>query len=246
MREKNVSRRIVVFSLMFVVAIVIGIVSDYFYQFNYHRNQLNFYIMTGDAESARAELNNVRYYDGLARKWKVGWFADRYLLNNESIALYNGAYDYLIGAYQKVVSSNTLEESNDYRAAHMIGSAKVRLLQAKYREEKNPALKKKLLEVLGKQILEDVSPYFKKAVELSPEFKFPDPNFNDRFNYDITSDEDAAQRAIEAKQPDIKFILGIPKELPGDEPGNKKGPVEGRRLNEERQPGAGGDPKKKG
>ncbi|MDP3792965.1 MAG: hypothetical protein Q8Q89_04555 [bacterium] len=239
-------RRIAGSPIFLVVVIIVGIVNNYFYQFNYHRNQLHFYIVAGDDQLARAELNNVKYYDGLARKWKMGWFADRYLLNNEKIALYNGAYDYLIGAYQKVANSSTLEESNDYRADHMIGSAKVRLLQAKYREEKDPAVKKKLMAALVMQMLEDVSPYFKKAVELSPDFKFPDPNFNDRLNYDMTSDEDAAQRVIEAKQPDIKFILGIPEELPGDEPGNKKGPVEGRRLNEETQPGAGGDPKKKG
>lgn len=245
MREKNRSRRIVGFSLMFIIVIVVGIVSDYFYKFNYHRNQLHLHIVAGDDQSARAELNNVRHFDGLVRKWKMSWFADRYLLNNDKIALYNGAYDYLIGEYRKITDSNTLEESNDYRAAHMIGSAKARLLQANYREEKDPAIKKKLMEELAVQMLEDVSPYFKKAVELSPEFKFPDPNFNDRLNYDMSSDKDAAQRVIEAKQPGKKFILGIPQES-GGKPGKEKGPVEGRRLNEERQPGAGGDAKKKG
>lgn len=238
------SRRTVGLSLVFVIAIVAGIVGDYFYKFNHHRNQLHQYIVAGDNESARAELNNVRYFDGLARKWKMGWFADRYLLNNEKVALYNGAYDYLIGEYKKVADSFALEESNDYRSAHLIGIAKVRLLQAEYRQEKDPAAKKKLMETLVGKMIEDVSPYFKKAVELSPEFKFPDPNFSDRLNYDMTSDEDAAKKVIEAQQPSKKFILGIPQE-PGDKPGGRK-PNEERRLNEETQPGAGGDPRKKG
>jgi hypothetical protein len=245
MLKKGGIRRIAFFSSMLVLAVVAGIIGDYFYQFNYHRSQLHSHIIAGDDILARTELNNVRYYDGLIRKFKMGWFADRYFLNNEKIVLYNGAYDYLIGEYQKVANSSALGESSDYRAAHMIGSAKTRLLQAKYREEEDPEVKKKLIEELAVQMVEDVSPYFRKAVESSPDFKFPDPNFSDRLNYDMTSDKDSAQKVIESEQPGRKFILGIPNES-GDEPGSVKGPIPGRRLNEESQPGAGGDPKKKG
>lgn len=245
MAEKSVARRVIGSILVLITAVAMGFVGDCLYQLNDRRNRLHLNIASGDREPSRAELNNVKYFDGLARQWKMHWFvAGRYLLNSDDAMLYEVIVDdYLVGDYKKVAESEQLRSSDDYRAAHLVGVAKVRLLQAEYREEKKPAAQKKLMEKLVQRMIDDVSPYFKKAVENSPDFEFPDPNFGDRFNYDLTSDRDAAKRLIENKKPARKFILGIP-QLPGDEFGDKKAPGE-KGLNEETQPGAGGNSKKK-
>ena len=224
MANKALLRRIAFLIFCFVFLAAIGFVGNWFYKFSYHVDQLNFNLKNSDSELALVELNNVKYFDGVTRKWKMGWFVDSYLLGRGRISLYDAQYDYLIGDYKKVAESRSLQNSVDYRAFHLIGSAKVRLLQAEYREEKNSETKKKLLEKLTKQMEEEASPIFKKAVENSPEFSFPDPNFSDRFNYDITSDENASKRTLEMMQPGKKILLGIPKdqkdETPG--PGDKK------------------------
>lgn len=226
---------------LLLLAVIGGFIGDFMHKFNNHRNRLHLYILNGDAELAKAEFNNLKYFDKTARDRRLGWFANRYLLNNDLVALYDGAIDYSVGDYGRVANSAALEQSGDYRAAHMIGSAKVRILQGRYRDEKNPAGRQKMVEELADEMVKDISPYFKKAVQLSPPFKYPDPNFNDRWNYDITSDKNSAKKILQPQIPPPKFILGIPKGLDGG-PNRDKEP--GKRLNEQSDPGMGGQKKK--
>jgi hypothetical protein len=225
--------------MLFIISITGGFIGDFLYKFNSHSNQLHSYILNGNAELALTEFNNVKYFDGLSRNWHLGWLADRYLLNNDKVILYSGAYDYLIGDYVKVASSKSLEGVDDYRAPHMIASAKVRILQARYREEKEPEAKKKLAEELVRDMVDNVNPYFERAVEMSPAFSYPDPNYKDRWNYDISSDEGSAMKTLEAPPPGGRFILGIPQGGREEGEGDDNSPGD-RRLNEETKPGAGG------
>ena len=240
-------KRVIGCVLVILTAVLGSFMADCLFRLDYHRERLHFYLGSDDRESAQAELNNVKYFYVSARGWKVDWLGSRFLPSGEDLVLYEiMATDYLIGDYKKVAESAVLRSSKDYRAAHLVGIAKARLLQAQYRaERKAPAAKAKALkEKLSEQMVLEVSPYFKTAVENSPEFGFPDPNFADRWNYDLTSDKSSAARLLEGLLPQPKFILGIPQEEGGDQPGRgQSGP---KRLNEESQPGQGGDARKKG
>ncbi len=243
MAEKRKVFKFLSLFFLAVAGISVSFMGDYLYKFNYHRNQLNFYIANSEQQSALAELNNLKYFDSAARSWKLGWLVDRYLITEDNIIVYDAIVkDYMIQDYNKVAGSISLQGINNYQAFHLIGSAKVRILQARYRDEKDPKAKQKLMAVLVKEMMEDANEYFKKAVEASPNFSYPDPNFDDRWNYDITSDEESAKKVIENQQPGKKYILGIPEGLKSGD----KNPRGEKRLNEESKPGAGPDAKKKG
>jgi len=238
-------RRISGCTAVILIAVLGMLIGDCLFRLDYHRERLNFYLSGDDRESAQVELNNVKYFYVLARRWRVHWFGNSLLPSGEDLVLYEAmAADYLVGDYKKIADSAVLRSSTDYRAAHLVGVAKTRLLQAEYRAERNKSAAKALKEKLAEQMVLDVSPYFKTAVENSPEFGFPDPNFIDRWNYDLTSDKSSAAKALEGIQPQPKYILGIPQQDGGDQPGkSQSGP---KRLNEESQPGKGGDPRKRG
>lgn len=229
-----------------LIAVLGTLIGDCLFRLDYHRERLNFYLSSDEQRLAQAELYNVKYFYVLARRWRVHWFGSSFLPSGEDLVLYEVmATDYMVGDYKKVSESAVLRSSTDYRAAHLVGVAKARLLQAEYRAERNKSAAKALKEKLAEQMVLDVSPYFKTAVENSPEFGFPDPNFTDRWNYDLTSDKSSAAKALEGIQPQPKYILGIPQQQDeGDQPGkSQSGP---KRLNEESQPGKGGDPRKRG
>lgn len=236
----NSTRSKVAMAIVIVLGTVCSLTSGFAYQVKYHIGKLSFYIANEDAESARKEIENLKYFQGLSRRWYFERLANHYLF--QEFSLYEPAYYYLIGDYNRVIE--LLKYNDHYQASHMVGSAKFRQAKDEYATA-TTGRKKELV----RSVLEEINPHFKKAVENSPEFKFPDPNFDDRFNYDITSDEKSAQRALEAKMPGKKVILGIPREDKGQKKSkspNGKKPKGEKSLNEETKPGLGGNPKKKG
>lgn len=223
------------------LGLLIWFLSDFSYKVSLHTERLKFHLNNKDAESARKEIENLKYFHGVARKWRLERLADRYLFKD--FALYEPAYYSLIGDFDRVIK--LLANNEHYQASHVIGVAKFRKIKDNYGRARTQAERKKIVQ----SVIDEVSPYFRKAVEDSPEFNYPDPNFDDRFNYDMTSDEKSAQAALASKPGGKKIVVGPPKQDDGKEktkqPEGKKPDAE-KRLNEETKPGLGGNSKKKG
>jgi hypothetical protein len=235
-----------VFSVIFLI--VVGIPSYFAADAFNIKDKLENALRNSDQQAVKKELYNLKYYSGLSKKLKLSWLADRYLLNDA--VLYEAAYQMIIGDNKEAV--RMLEDmKNDYRANHMMGIAKFRDIRAQYREAIKTAKSKEskvaVAKLFADRLVNEVAPDFESAVRNSPEFVYPDPNFDDRYNYDLIADEASAMSALESQGPPQRVIL----KQEGDQTGGKN-PKNGKRgngpqnLDEKRQPGGGSDLKRKG
>jgi len=231
MKTGNAYVRVIAKICLLLLIVVMGALSHYGYLVSHHLSRLELHLQTYDAEAARVELNNVRYLYGQTFRLGLDFLASRYIFRD--LEIYQARYDYLIGDYEKIKSS--LASSRDYRAAHLVGTAKFRQKQSEYKAAKDKETKNKIVE----EVIRDINPDFRRALENSPAFGYLDPNFDDRWNYDITSDPESAARALAGEGPPKRILLGF-----GTEPAKgKDGPS---RLNEEKMPGGSPDPQRKG
>ena len=230
-------KKIRVFGLvsLFLAVAFIGI-GSYFIREYYllPLDRFNYQVSNDNPEAAREELDNLRYFYDLTAKWKVKWLADRFLFRDAYLR--DAQYYFLIGDFQRVINDENLKNSDDYRAAQLVGSAMFRDFKARYENAKTSREREEIV----KLVVSEVSSYFEKALRKGPAFSYPDANFDYRWNYDIASDPSSAKRAMESKQPMPRFKLGLE---PGQSPRDKPEPSD-RKLNEEKQPGT--SPNKRG
>lgn len=227
------NRRFLVAILLSVSFVLfVGLPSYVLSNYYYHLDTFSSHVRNRDVELARKELIGFDYFHAMAQRWKLSWLTDRYIF--KEAPLYNAAYDILMGDNKRAISR--LEDvKENYRADHIRGIARFRNSKDLYEVIKSDESKKSVLKTASPEISRD----FERAIRNGP-----DSNFDDRYNYDITSDEESLKRAFESQGLPRRFILGF--EGGGKEPakpGGKKGDPR-KRINEESTPGSGAADKK--
>jgi hypothetical protein len=106
---------------------------------------------------------------------------------------------------------------DDPRAAYLVGCAKFRIAQQRYREiRSNDAASAARKEAIVREVLELINPEFERAVRADP-----NDTFAYKWNYDLTSNAEAIRRALEMPR------LSEPPEL--DQRMGNQSPVRRRR-----------------
>ncbi len=154
-----------------------------------HMHVLNAGIRSGEARVAATELDEVTSFYGTGRRWGVSWVADRLFAD---VFLQRAAAEYLAGNYEQVVMS--LENRvDDPRASHLLGCAKFRLAQRRYREVTGrDARAIALRSAIVQEVIDTINPVFERAVRADGD------TFANKWNYDLTSSPDPVRRALEA------------------------------------------------
>ena len=202
---KNSVRLLVTLVLALLFFVVVGAPASTLGGFYVHLDALTDNVRRADFEAAKTELDEVTGYYEASRAWGLQWFADDYLFRDAF--LQRAAYGYLTGAYETVVGD--LEgKIDDPRAAYLLGCAKFRIAQRRYRgitgaDRKSEAQKGAIIQ----EVIELINADFERAIrgDRSDVFAY-------KWNYDLTSDADAIRRALElpkaAEQPELQQMKG--------------------------------------
>lgn len=175
-------------ALMFLV--VVGVPATKVGNLYAHLDVLSASVRTGQFEAAGTELDHMTGFYESGRTWGFQWLAD-YLFKDAF--LQRAAYAYLAKDYQAVVQ-DLQGRIDDPRAAFLLGCAKFRLAEHRYRaitgkDAAAAAAKKAIIQ----EIIEVTNPDFERAVRADA-----NDTFAYKWNYDLTADADALKRALEA------------------------------------------------
>jgi hypothetical protein len=170
------------FAVVAVPAVVLGRLYG-------HMAALSASARTGAVDLAVHELDSLTPFYQVSRDWHLGWLADRLFAD---AFLQRAAAAYLSSDYERVIT-DLRERVDDPRAAHLLGCARFRLAQRRYRaiEAKDPQAAAKKAAVV-QEVLEQVNSDFEHAVRADRT-----NGFAARWNYDLTSNADAIRRALE-------------------------------------------------
>jgi hypothetical protein len=169
-----------------------------------HLDALSAGVRSGDVTLAVPELEQVTDFYQASRTWGFGWLGD-YLFADAF--LHRAAVAYVAEDYPTVVKD--LERRvDDPRAAFLLGCAKFRLAQRRYREIKgNDAASTARRTAMIQEVLELINPDFERAVRADSS-----GTFAYKWNYDLTSDAEAVRRALEVPRasdpPELQQRMG--------------------------------------
>jgi hypothetical protein len=157
-----------------------------------HLDELSANVRSGELEAASGELEQIAGYYETGRGWGFQWLAD-YLFADAF--LQRAAYAYLAGNYEAVIEA-LQTRVDDPRASFLLGCARFRLAQDRYRAvgEKDPKSAAQKTAII-QEIIEVVNQDFERAVRADAR-----DMFSYKWNYDLTSDADALRRALETPQ----------------------------------------------
>jgi len=214
----NAARRrpahlIVTLLLALAFLAVVGLPARALAELYTHLDALSANVRSGDLRAAGDELGQVTRFYETSRALGLQWLADPLF---RDAFLQRAAYAYVAEDYEAVVTD--LEgKVDDPLAAYLLGCARFRIAQRRYREITGRDAKATAQKVaIIQEVLELINPDFERAVRADP---------NDRFaykwNYDLTSDPEAIRRALEEPR------FSDPSEL--DQKRGARSPVRGRR-----------------
>jgi len=189
MDRRSSFRLLVTLALALGFFVFVGLPANALGNFYAHLDSVNESIRSGDVEVAKTELTEVTGFYDASRAWGLQWFADAYLFRDAF--LQRAAYVYLAGDYQTVVD-DLKDKIDDPRAAHLIGCAKFRIAQRRYRAiagRDSQALAQRA--AIIQEVKETVNPDFERALRADASGRF-----SYKWNYDLTSDVDAIRRAL--------------------------------------------------
>jgi hypothetical protein len=183
-------RLLVGFLLAVVFFIVVGVPARTIAGLYTHLDALSTNVRSGELEAASGELDQIAGYYETGRGWGFQWFAD-YLFADAF--LQRAAYAYLTEDYQAVIDA-LQTRVDDARASFLLGCARYRLAERRYRalaadDAKSAAQRTAIVQ----EILEVVSQDFERAVRADQ-----NDTFSYKWNYDLTTDADALERALAA------------------------------------------------
>ena len=181
-----------VLSVIFLAGVAMPSLSmSGFYQ---NLDELSDSVRRGDFEQAETDLSEVTDFYESSRSWGLQSLADSYLFRDAF--LQQASLNYLTGNYQEVVD-DLADEVDDARASYLLASAKFQLAKAQYRSIPADAEDAGVLrQAIVQQVLDDVNADYERALRSDASALF-----NYKWNYDLTSDEDATRRALEGPQP---------------------------------------------
>lgn len=218
-------------TLVLPIVVIIGLLSYALGGFYIHRQAFNLAAESKEIEVIERELAALDYYYGLAKKWQIGWLADRYFYHGTYVD--QAIHKYLIGNYDGIIDDDVLKDHRDnHLVSQLIGVSKFRRAEALYKNAKTDDEKEKIIDM----VIEEVSEDFRMAVEHGPG---PEVYFDHSFNYDLATNRQAVKMALEGPPlPRLKLQYGF-----GNKPGD--GQQDPKRL-DPTQPGGGSSSQKKG
>ena len=192
-----------VFAVLFLLAVALP--ARTLGAFYSHLDGLSDSVDREDFEAARAELDEVNGFYERARGWRFQWFADSYLF--QDAFLQQASYNYLTGDYAAVVA-DLADEIDDPRASHLLGSAKFQLARQRYHAIADDDLQGEVMKLaIIQEVLDDINADYERAIRGDRTNRF-----DYKWNYDLTSDADAARRALEplrqAEPPPLEEMQG--------------------------------------
>ena len=201
MNKKSGFRRLFIGLAFVILSLVVANILSNLAGFNDHMNKFSSYLNNQDRQGAEKELNSLKVYYNYFARWKLRYFADRYLLPD--MFLYEAAVLNLREEWEKV-ELNLENHQNDYRAGYLTGVAKFKSLKVGYNSEEAKKDQKVRANIV-QMVLDQVKPYFEKCVKEGPG---PEENFNCSYNYDLVSDPESVQKALQSQMPGPEFVLG--------------------------------------
>ena len=173
-----------------------------------HLDALSYHVRNGDEGAARAELDEVTAFYERSRRLSMQWFADSYLFADSF--LHQAAFSYFTGDYETIVE-DLQDKIDDHRASYLLGVAKFRLAQHRYRAiEGESAAAIRAKDDIINEVLNEVNPDFERALRSDPSERF-----DYKWNYDLTSDPAAIRRVLETP---TSVELPEPQEIKGQGP----------------------------
>ena len=170
-----------------------------------HLDALSYHVKNRDEGAARAELDEVTAFYERSRRVGMRWFADSYLFADSF--LHQAAFSYFTGDYEAIVES-LQDKIDDHRASYLLGVAKFRLAQRRYRAiEGESAAASRAKDDIVNEVLDEVNPDFERALRSDS-----GERFDYKWNYDLTSDPVAIRRALETltavEPPELEEMKG--------------------------------------
>jgi hypothetical protein len=148
------------------------------------------HVRRGHVAAAKQEIDAAAAFYNRLRAIGLQRIADSYLFR--SAFLQRAAHAYLIGDYQTVVQDLSAH-SDDGRAAVLLGNAKFRLAQQRYRAISGTSAKAEAERAaVISHVIEHINPDYERALRADGSQRF-----DLKWNYDLTSDRDAVRRALQ-------------------------------------------------
>jgi hypothetical protein len=188
--QEHRTRLLVWLGLALVVLLMIAVPAAALARFYAGLDALQQHVRHGDVAAAKQEIDAAAgFYDRL-RAVGLQWVADSYLFR--SAFLQRAAHAYLIGEYQTVVQDLSAH-SDDGGAAVLLGNAKFRLAQQRYRAIGGATAKAEAERAaVISEVIERINPDYERALRADG-----NQRFDLKWNYDLTSDRDAVRRALQ-------------------------------------------------
>ena len=181
-----------VLAVLFLVAVALPSLS--MSRFYLTLDRLSDSVRRADFDQAEAELTAVTGFYESSRGWGLQSITDSYLFRDAF--LQQAALYYLTGDYEAVVDG-LADEVDDPRASYLLASAKFQLARQRYRAiSPDAANAEASRQAIIQDVLDDINPDYERALRSDG-----DDRFEYKWDYDLTSDEEAIRRALEEPQP---------------------------------------------
>ncbi len=171
-----------------------------------HQDDFSGSVLRGDTSTARENLEKVEYFYGWNKVLDNFWLdgqANKYLFYNAPY--HRSALDYLIGNHTKVAED--LKNDNSFWASYLKGNVNWRIAQDMYKHALEIKDKKEMevAKKVAKELASSTKDQYVEAIKQDDGQTLPP-----KWNYDLTTDEDALMRALLPKPPRIRIPLGVP------------------------------------
>jgi len=176
--------------LALVFLLVVAVPANALASFFAGLDAMHQHVRVGDVGAAKQEIDAAAAFYERLRAFGLQRIADSYLFR--SAFLQRAAHAYLIGDYQTVVRDLS-DRGDDGRAAVLLGNAKFRLAQQRYRAIAGATAKAEAERAsIISEVIAQINPDYERALRADGEQRF-----DLKWNYDLTSDRDAIRRALQ-------------------------------------------------
>ena len=192
-----------VLAVLFLVAVAVP--SQSLSRFYLALDQLSDSVRRSDFDQAAIDISEITAFYESSRSWRLQSVADSYLFRDAF--LQQASYSYLVGDYEAVM--NDLEDRvDDPRASYLLANAKFQLARTRYRSIQADAPNAEAMQrAVIENVLDDINADYERALRGDV-----DDRFEYKWNYDLTSDEDAIREALESPQviqfPELEQLSG--------------------------------------